>query len=839
MNVKKRVLLFIIIGLIIASLGVGSYFFFFKSQNEDVNVAEKAKYGLIQEYRVENVDNLEAYKSFYIIAKDKNIKIYDYDNNLIYSFENNNGYEILENECILIYSDNENILVDKNGKELFKTKKLYYIHDTQDYFLVDRKLYDKNLKEIYTFSHDVEAKEEGLLGVQFNFSIFNDYIVDYKEQVLINYKTNEKIFTEFDRCTLANNFIVLEKENKYYLFDVKKVSLLGPYDLVNGNDDYYKLRKDDEIIYFDNYSGKLYDKNNKKMGEYTVDFDTCEKGLILKNSDGTKKIDECQDSFLVVGNNIIAIKDGSYNLYLNGSKTPLKYDHIDYDDNYIFANNFGDSPNRHIYNYNGEKQKLEKDVGKSGRYYTTYYLNNIFLLDDNLNEVIKGEDISCNNYGWCVVRNGTKTTLYDNNKVVYSEDYIDIEINDLYIVIKSLWNKEILVYQFGTDNFIDYKTIGKENDKLYEDINIDEMIEKYELNNIKDIIEKDQTLFKKYAFLVEKNHNLNGYQKYVMDMYKVLFDNKEFLEENVFFEVLNRLKFGFKEYDDVASGTYKDGNITLINSYKKDETVIYHELMHFIDLSLNKNKKIYKCEEKYYLEMDKAITDDCENVVPLTDTFIIEAGAELFTAKYMTNRFTTYENSVILLELLEYIFGSDFIKELYFDQTGNYKLLKMFLDSGYTYEESEDIMHLLYIITSLYEESDEKDLIKAVDFIIDLYKAYKKEDWLKDEKFRFILESLIIHRDYSSSKYYNELKVGVRTSDEYNDFINSINRNLGDSYTIRVLPLHYLNIFGKDYLSFDAYYYPNGVGYKGAIEVNLLAEYDFSKHKIISYKEIL
>ena len=54
-----------------------------------------------------------------------------------------------------------------------------------------------------------------------------------------------------------------------------------------------------------------------------------------------------------------------------------------------------------------------------------------------------------------------------------------------------------------------------------------------DLNEFK--INKNEELFKKFAFIVENNNMLLGYKKEVYDLFEIVVDNKKYLDEFLFF----------------------------------------------------------------------------------------------------------------------------------------------------------------------------------------------------------------------------------------------------------------------------------------------------------------
>ena len=118
-----------------------------------------------------------------------------------------------------------------------------------------------------------------------------------------------------------------------------------------------------------------------------------------------------------------------------------------------------------------------------------------------------------------------------------------------------------------------------------------------------------------------------------MDIFEVIIDNKEYLNEINLLKKLRKLNIVYTDnLDPGVAATYEDAS-TRINLGEHNVATLYHELMHFVDFSINNNNyrySIYKCNNKYIIQ--KNYSSECE-IISIDSNFITESGAELYSGK--------------------------------------------------------------------------------------------------------------------------------------------------------------------------------------------------------------
>ena len=307
--------------------------------------------------------------------------------------------------------------------------------------------------------------------------------------------------------------------------------------------------------------------------------------------------------------------------------------------------------------------------------------------------------------------------------------------------------------------FSDYEIIlvdNRNNQKEEISLNKEKVILAYELQDIQEKIEDNEDFFTKYAYLVTQNKSLEPYQKEVMNLFSLIIDKKDYLDEFSFLNKLKELKILYVE--KIRAGVaaeYIDGDTT-INYHEKYKGTLYHELMHFIDFSINKENykyNLYKCDKDY--KISDLYLNDCEALY-LNTNFITEAGAEIYAAKYFTSQMDSYAPAPHILEALEYILGNEVISKWYFKSDEYFK--ELWFQLGYTQNEVTYLLEALTAQTQINKNIDDKQTIAIADALIDLYNKKKNIALESDNIFKYILARITLYTNVNSSKHSLLLK---------------------------------------------------------------------------------
>lgn len=262
----------------------------------------------------------------------------------------------------------------------------------------------------------------------------------------------------------------------------------------------------------------------------------------------------------------------------------------------------------------------------------------------------------------------------------------------------------------------------------------------------------EYTLFLEYAKRAEANENLNGYTEWLYRIFPVIADNKEYIDCEYLLKRVERLSMidaelrsrNLGEYDGGLNTVWIDTLTEEADEYHKPGTV-FHELMHFLDHSAgNDSYSLYYFFDDRVLSLDEFLAlpyeDQCRANPCSVPDFLFEGGAELFTAKYFSGSVHSYFEACLFLSGIEYIYGTDKLKELFFSTDSDVRTAKLFFDAGFSYERYVDATDSLNSLTYPYDCARPDNFIPPEEILVDLYKAEHGDGWETDREFRYILE---------------------------------------------------------------------------------------------------
>ena len=399
------------------------------------------------------------------------------------------------------------------------------------------------------------------------------------------------------------------------------------------------------------------------------------------------------------------------------------------------------------------------------------------------------------------------------------------------LIGESLFNFDIF-YLDKNSKSLTKKDLEVNFSKPYQDININDLINEYNLTWMKDTINENEELFKKYAYIALNNNLLNNYQNKVLDLFYEIALNKDYLDEYYLLSSLKKLNITKKDVLDEEgyTGLYYDDDkrIDLLND---DNNVMYHELTHFVDFSFNidNSNEIFKCGDKYlsnsdFIKLNIKENNNCELVIMEEPNFIIEGGAEYFSSYYLNkNVLRAYKFQTNVIGALAYIYGFDKLNEIYFSNDGSYKLFMLFNSAGITVSEYNKFLEA----THRYHNITEEETIMITDMLIKMYEQEKDNHWYEDAEFKEIISLLINYTNInqSTSNYQEYLKLNYDFPNKYQSILGNNINNL-----VNVVP-SYMKTKDASYLVFcfideNANYY-----YK-------IYKYDFKNNKVLDSYQI-
>lgn len=820
---KKRLLISILV-LFVVWCGILVFIIIGDNNNKE----EKDVLGIENITTLDNI-NIKNGNDFYVRDEGEKLVVYDFNNNVISEYTDEYTYfEIFDKRLIIITNKNRKMIITKNGHEMVTGSHVKYSQDNK-YILVDNAVYDYNLRKVYVldFTGDFEYSAEFVNDLL----IVNSYQKNSKS-VIIDLNTKKVLWSDFISSSSYSNedemtYFRFSLNNKGYLLDVKTKQIV--YENINYKDesymDYNTFTYKDNIMYIDN--GVLYGENTKINNKYVMNKDKCEKGYKLKDSKNNIVVNKCMYAYKILFDDaILGIDEDNYILFykdkeISGGEITLEGDYIKVA---AFLDLLGDGTTYKYYDKNLKQIDVDEYINVtylannfySGYNYSDYKTStldkDLNVIDNNLNNIV------CNNNGYCDVSKGIyEHYLYKDGKKLVNDTFVNITINEDEIILETLYKTYII--KLGKDKNI------KLDFSFNFNMDIDDIISKYDLKDIEFKINKNEDLFKKFTYIIENNYMLLDHKKEVYDLFEIIIDNKNYLDEFYFLHKLGYLNIHNTKvlHEGKAAGTYQDFN-TRIDLSSDIDRVIYHELIHFVDYSIKGSSStiLYKCGDKIDLyEAVPNIPDGCYYVSFPYSNYITEAGAESFTSKYFTKEVLAYNFATYYLNALEYIYGSDTLNKWYYGDH-NYFVKTL-------YEEFNDEK----IVTRIFEALSDttsldggpiKDIGYLMDTLIDLYKKHNGEDYLSDKKFTFLLRPILGYDNVNKSKYYNEFK--VLNNINYGTLVNIKNEIGYENYSTHIDPII---VNYKMYLSWSAW---NSKIAKSAV---IWINYDFDNDKINDY----
>lgn len=805
---KKKVILILTIISIIALLN--GVFYLFKK--------EKAKENIEQDLNITSmiiIDNPEAkvYSDFYLIETEEGITFYNFEDQKIFQY--NEEYTTCEvlNGNIFVRNNSYLKVLSLTGEVLLEGKENFIELNSEEYFFVNNKLYNKELKEIYTLPNENVSQFS-------SYTVINDILLLFfnnQENEMIDLITKEvltksfKSYFTFESLNEAPTYIALSYDNTYKIVDTIAREIVLDDITINENN----ILKNKKGTYYI-YNNKIY-QNHTYINSNYMDFADCQTGGKLLNKEGNIIIDSCNLYY------VEPFKDVFIGYAETSSLLKTKSDII-YADNFLRVGQYimgyflkNDQNSIKIYNENGEVVKENMDISYlNDTIYEGYDFatSKSYFLDKNLNIISNAFSYATckNTFCYASLQTGAKT-LYQNGEKISDILYNDVIFYDNFIVAKTLFHTYI--YELEKGNKIDI------NQKEKIDLNKEEIISIYDLQNIQKEIEDNENFFIKYAYLVTRNKSLEPYQKEVMNLFSLIVDKKIYLDEFSFLNKLKELNISYVEKIGVGVAAEYIDSATTINYHEKYKGTLYHELMHFIDFSINKEDlkhSLYKCDNDYIVS--DLYLKDCE-MLYFNTNFITESGAEVYAAKYFTNQMDSYAPAPHILEALEYILGSDIISKWYFESDAYFK--ELWFQLGYTQNEVTSLLKAFTAQTQIAKSINSKQTVLIVDALIDLYNKKKDMPLENDSVFKYILARIVLYTNVNSSKYSDLLK---NIKEEYKNLPLLFRENLKD-YNLTQSMGEILIKDDKIYLTFLAYK-NNKIG-------DILLDFDFDNKKIINF----
>ncbi|MCR4707470.1 MAG: hypothetical protein K5746_05920 [Clostridiales bacterium] len=309
-------------------------------------------------------------------------------------------------------------------------------------------------------------------------------------------------------------------------------------------------------------------------------------------------------------------------------------------------------------------------------------------------------------------------------------------------------------------------------------------------------------LFLRFSETVEGNPALGKYKEFMYLIFPVVADASPYMDPDHFFSKLAGLSFSECVLEPGIAGMYTSSEnrvdinteIDPYDSYHFPE-VVFHELMHFVDFNVNNEyPAIYVLNGRRLntFELEELPEEEREQAVACYEPDVVtEGGAEYFTAKYFAGAERAYFIPSQFLAGVEYIFGEEKIKELFFSRDSGVVLAELFLSAGYPKEKFYNANQTLSFLTNSADHGEPSVYIAPQDMLIDLYESKLGGGWQTDEGFLYILKAMngICGEEYRHSEHAEFLRgVEFRTWAQYDAFTEKLFGGLPFLPDLRYLP---------------------------------------------------
>ncbi len=798
---KKKVSIIVIICFLVILITTISLLYFTKKNKLENQEESKVIVKADSIYTIDNTIYLgDSNKYFYMKEDHENETqtVYRLDGTEILNHEDTANYVLkLYDEYILKMTLGEEwtlkTIYDKDGNIVKDNLEWWLEYDeNSDYFyFLDINndivtLYDKKFHELVksSFKNDCFYLSYNVLSDNY-LKVCNNIIDIKNKKNLGTFKT-----TKYD--SLGDYYIFTDSNTKKtYLFNLKEGTIDTSYtsykahytdDMDQPTLEYIELYKKKERFILVN--NKIIEDQDQLTDTLYADYSLCKEGAKL--IDFFDDVDDiCHLRYEKVSDNIIiGITDINHNngvdlsddIYINNKHINDDYkiyatvypenqkvvvtnnSYYAYKDDYKYND---DENIVRIYDFNGNRlsNQIHYNLYKTENYY--YDSNKQRVLDNRYNPVFTEYDIQnfyCyDKYCYLNTKNDKYYLIIDGKIINYQFNNISF-VNDT-IILRTPYTTYIVI---PGDKDIELNTA------LYNDIKTDEIINKYNLNNIQDTINNNQTLFKKYAYIIENNKdipkelridNLSNsalpIKNYLYSLFPIIVKYEKYLDESKFFYSLTNLsiykdEYFEQKYTDSAIGKYirYNNEIAFSNTYRLEKSTVYHELFHFLDIEIGiHDQEIYIYNNK--ITTDNEYIDKKATKYTIPESYLmLEAGAEYFSDKNYKTREDeedsySYIFAIKYLKALIYIYGEDTMEDIFFSPNTEIELAQLYLDAGFTFNEYLDINQKFNKVTypSNYPNMEYPTSPQLSEHLLKLYDArYPKPDKKHKDEFNKLID---------------------------------------------------------------------------------------------------
>ncbi len=387
------------------------------------------------------------------------------------------------------------------------------------------------------------------------------------------------------------------------------------------------------------------------------------------------------------------------------------------------------------------------------------------------------------------------------------------------------------------------------------DVNLQAKDEALQIANLHHVPEAylkgEYALFIRFAEIIDENENLNGYENTVYAIFPMIADHLSPENADHFFSRLASLSI-VDSYIDMSIGAeyHMSSNRVVTNANYKNssllclEGVLFHELVHFVDTNIDGSVEGARfCQNGIFPihDLEGAVTSGQDKIH--SASFLLEAGAELYTAKYFTKSTDSYPVNVQFLTGLEHIIGQDKLDEIFFSHQTAPDFANLLLDHGL--EEDEIWRFFLTMDAISYQQVPPQDPIRPEDVLIRLYTNIIGPNYLDDQVFCHILRCCYkeaYNFTVIPSAYMQQLSSLQMTEEETSKWMYSIFNQLYGIPAfegINLFPMLGIYLDGKYTLSSMIVFVDDETETKPFLSLLITYDFETKKVKAVSVYDII
>ena len=680
------------------------------------------------------------HENLFITSDSVKYGVIDKDNKVIIEMKYDSVYFIYD--YIFGYGNNKAYIFDSNGKVIISGDSVKVSkYEGKHYFLstIDGKgtVYDEDLKVI--------KEVDGYNSIVGKYVVTQDKLINFLEDEELSYKDAVYFGDKTAYVGEGKAIEIKESDGSYQIYKDSKCEV----SYCKLGDNYYSRRgypltEDLKGIINDYYY-------------YKYDYSKCpDGGVLIYDNDGKQIKNSCFMLIDYTGDikQFDDYRNYSSIIFTRGEKYYDESSEKHYSSNGKYLGESGPDGFK-LYDLDGKEMpsglcdySLEEGYDeysvchtKGGKYY-------FFNIDGDKSE--EYDSIRCED-AFCIVEKNYNYQVLYHGELLTDSFFSGMSYNtNGFLVARSPFGNQVIV--LGTENIIDdYKYVP--NTK-YEVINVDQTIKDYKLEYMETDIKNNEELFKKYAYIVNNNPKLvvtynnkkYDYKKYVLNMFKMVINNKDYLNENYFFNVLGKLEFILdNNVKNGLAGVTLGDVISLDYYYADNAKVIYHELTHFIDGNIDKHGDfvflVCNDEVSGIRHPGDTVQDGCYgmNVNSVFD----EGGAEYYSGIYYSNmNLETYFYGTQTLAAFSYIFGDDVIEKLFFSPNTDEEFYNLLIGLGMSESDIIKFVDITSRIVMVGSSPTDDDYDLLLKYIVDIYKLKKGNEWYNDKEFMYVLNLL-------------------------------------------------------------------------------------------------